>query len=146
MNNLEKYALTKQASLLSGGIGAIAGALNAPEDLKAQGALRGTGIGLTSGLGAGLGGLAGFLGGGALGAGLFGRDGLNNMDESDAKKFAITVLLSQLLGAGAGGYGGYRAGKNLMWFDEADKKRTRRRTAHEIYYGEPEKDKPKKKK
>lgn len=125
MNNLEKYALTKQAILLSGGIGALAGALNAPEDLRGEGALRGTGVGLTTGLGAGLGSLAGFLGGGALGAGLFGRDGLSNMDDSDAKKFAITVLLSQLLGVGAGGYGGYRAGKNLMWFDEEDKAKSK---------------------
>jgi len=136
MNNLElikqaafQRGFQKQAILLSGGIGALAGALNAPEDLRGEGALRGTGVGLTTGLGAGLGSIAGLLGGGALGGALFGQGGLRNMDDDNARNFAITVLLSQLLGAGAGGYGGYRTGKNLIWFDDDVKAKAKKEYA-----------------
>lgn len=46
MNQLEKHELVKQAILIPAGVGAISGALQAPEERRGEGALRGTGVGL----------------------------------------------------------------------------------------------------
>ena len=120
----------KQAILVTGGLGALLGALNSPENLKGEGALRGAGIGVGTGLGAGLGSMAGFLGGGALGGALFGGEGgLRDMSENNARKFMLTVLLGQVLGMGAGGYGGYRLGKNTLWFDDEQKAKAKKEYA-----------------
>ena len=115
MDHLHKYQLTKQALLGAAAGGGLIGALQAPEDLRGEGALRGAGIGVGTGIGAGLGSLGGALGGGLLAALLHDKGIVND------RGAMATILLSNLLGIGAGGYGGYRLGKNLMWFDDETK-------------------------
>ena len=121
MNHLQKYELTKQALLGTAGIGALVGALQAPEDLRGEGALRGAGVGLGTGMGVGAGALGGMVGGGLLATLLHDKGIVND------RGAVATVILSKLLGMGAGGYGGYRLGKNLMWFDEEDKAKAKKK-------------------
>lgn len=75
--------------------GGIGGALSAPEGSVLPGATAGSRVGLTAGLGVGIGGPLGMT----LGS----------------KISPEVAIAGGLVGAGLGGYGGYRLGKYLHW-------------------------------
>jgi hypothetical protein len=100
-------------------IGGAAGAYNAPEDYKLEGALRGAGIGGGTALGA--------LGGGGIGAGIGGGiGGLLGLAAGKSLRPEEAAALASLggvtgmslgggLGAGLGAWGGYGLSKSLLW-------------------------------
>lgn len=121
-NELQAKEILKKAILIPSIIGAGIGMANKPKGKgNVESGLRGAGVGASTDIGAALGG----IGGGVLGAGSghLLANLLNFSENNTDAASGVGMLGGGLAGLGLGGYGGYRLGKDLLWYGDKNKEK-----------------------